>query len=134
MSCFTGIYKGGAERLVVDAACALQDKGHIVQIYTTNHPDRCFPETKELLKVQVHGYFIPHQVCTLFSDGYSPQIFGSFQIVCSILRMCYVAFKLALFVDEIPDVIFCDGVSACIPILKLVPKAKVSRPVSVNCI
>ena len=37
---------GGAERLVIDAGVALQQKGHNVQMFTAHH-DRhhCFPET-----------------------------------------------------------------------------------------
>lgn len=38
---------GGAERLVVDAACGLQDLGHHVHIYTSHwEKERCFEETR----------------------------------------------------------------------------------------
>lgn len=38
---------GGAERLVVDAAIALQRRGHSVEIFTSRHdPTRCFEETQ----------------------------------------------------------------------------------------
>ena len=38
---------GGAERLIVDAAVALKEKGNDVTIYTSHHDkNHCFPETK----------------------------------------------------------------------------------------
>jgi hypothetical protein len=38
---------GGAERLVVDAAVGLQQRGHSVRIYTAHHAmDHCFEETR----------------------------------------------------------------------------------------
>ncbi len=38
---------GGAERLVVDAAVALQRSGHTVRFFTSHHdPAHCFPETR----------------------------------------------------------------------------------------
>lgn len=38
---------GGAERLVVDAAVALQDRGHSVTIYTSHYSrDHCFAESR----------------------------------------------------------------------------------------
>ena len=39
---------GGAERLVVDAAVSLQNRGHDVTIFTSRHdPKRCFEETRD---------------------------------------------------------------------------------------
>lgn len=39
---------GGAERLVVDAAIALQERGHKVYFVTAHHdPKHCFPETSD---------------------------------------------------------------------------------------
>ena len=39
---------GGAERLVVDAALSLQNRGYNVQIYTSHHDlQHCFVETKD---------------------------------------------------------------------------------------
>eukprot|EP01118_Nematostelium_gracile_P006876 TRINITY_DN2221_c0_g1_i1.p1 TRINITY_DN2221_c0_g1~~TRINITY_DN2221_c0_g1_i1.p1 ORF type:complete len:455 (-),score=103.75 TRINITY_DN2221_c0_g1_i1:76-1440(-) len=100
---------GGAERLVVDAALGLQSKGFSVHIFTSNHPkDHCFPETLHELNVHVHGRLLP------------AQIFNSMRIVCSIIRMNYVAFKMVFFGPYF-DIVFCDGVSSCIPIFKLSP-------------
>lgn len=40
-------HSGGAERLVVDAAVALQNLGHEVVMFTSRHdPARCFEETR----------------------------------------------------------------------------------------
>lgn len=39
---------GGAERLVVDAAVSLQQRGHEVVLFTSRHdPHRCFEETRD---------------------------------------------------------------------------------------
>lgn len=48
---------GGAERLVVDAALALQQRGCHVVLYTAHHePERCFRETSDgTLHVEVVG-------------------------------------------------------------------------------
>jgi hypothetical protein len=56
---------GGAERLVVDAALALQSKGHQVHIVTSYHdPGHCFPETKDgTIAVTVSGNWLPRSIC-----------------------------------------------------------------------
>lgn len=37
---------GGAERLIVDVAVSLKERGHEITIYTSHHdPAHCFPET-----------------------------------------------------------------------------------------
>ena len=39
---------GGAERLVIDAAVGLQNRGHKVTIFTSHcDPNHCFPEAKD---------------------------------------------------------------------------------------
>jgi alpha-1,3/alpha-1,6-mannosyltransferase len=102
---------GGAERLVIDAALALQNKGHSVS-FITNHHDtsHCFDETKNgKLKVQVVGDWIPRN------------IFGKFYAFCAYFRMVYAAFYITLFhsKQEKIDLIFCDLISLGIPILKM---------------
>ena len=43
---------GGAERLVIDAACGLQELGHHVHIYTSHwEKERCFEETRNGARV-----------------------------------------------------------------------------------
>lgn len=101
---------GGAERLVVDAALALQNRGHTVRIITNHHdPKHCFEETRYgQLCVETVGDWLPRS------------IFGKFAALCAYLRMIYAAFYVSFFVarKEKIDVIFLDQVSIGIPILK----------------
>ncbi|KAG0412572.1 hypothetical protein HPB47_010294 [Ixodes persulcatus] len=99
---------GGAERLVVDAALALQARGHSVQFLTTHHDrSHCFPETTDgTLKV------------TTVCDWMPRSVLGHLYAVCSYLRMIFAAVYLVWFSDLQPDVVVCDQVSACVPVLK----------------
>lgn len=102
---------GGAERLVIDAATALQNKGHLVS-FLTNHHDltHCFEETRNgKLEVKVVGDWLPRS------------IFGKFYAFCAYFRMVYAAFYITLFLSkqEKIDLIFCDLISIGIPILQL---------------
>ncbi|XP_058128406.1 alpha-1,3/1,6-mannosyltransferase ALG2 [Anopheles ziemanni] len=102
---------GGAERLVVDAALALQSKGHTVRFLTNHHdPEHCFDETKDgRLQVMTVGDWLPRD------------IFGKFYAVCAYIRMVYAAFYYSLFLSkkEPVDVVFCDLISLGIPIFRL---------------
>eukprot|EP00042_Codosiga_hollandica_P028005 m.143999 g.143999 ORF g.143999 m.143999 type:complete len:281 (+) comp52655_c0_seq1:83-925(+) len=100
---------GGAERLVVDAGIALQGKGYEVEMYTSFHdPNRCFKETADgTLPVHVRGDWIPRHI---FGGGYA---------LCAYLRMIYCAISMVFFSGQTFDVIICDQISACIPILRL---------------
>ncbi|XP_055641251.1 alpha-1,3/1,6-mannosyltransferase ALG2 [Toxorhynchites rutilus septentrionalis] len=102
---------GGAERLVVDAALALKNKGHTVSILTNHHdPEHCFEETKDgNLAVMTVGDWIPRD------------IFGKFYAVCAYARMIYAAFYFTLFLSkrEKYDVVFCDLISLGIPIFRM---------------
>ncbi|ORX67074.1 UDP-Glycosyltransferase/glycogen phosphorylase [Linderina pennispora] len=99
---------GGAERLVVDAALALQQRGHTVTIYTMHHdPAHCFAETRDgTLDVRVGGNWpIP------------PSLFGGLHIFCTILRSLFLA--RTIISDPVQyDVLFVDQLSAPIPLLK----------------
>lgn len=99
---------GGAERLVVDAALGLQQKGHHVDIWTSHHdPSHCFQETKDgTLNVKVYGDFIPRHIK------------GKCHVIMAILRNIYVAFAL-LFLGPKYDIIFCDQISVTNPLLML---------------
>ncbi|KAI8054484.1 alpha-1,3/1,6-mannosyltransferase ALG2 [Syncephalis plumigaleata] len=100
---------GGAERLVVDAAVGLQSIGHNVVVYTNHHdPTHCFEETRDgTLQVHVYGDFLPRSV------------FGRCMVLCAIVRAVYLAIAVTLIgVLRQADVVFCDQVSAWIPILK----------------
>ncbi len=98
---------GGAERLVVDAAMALQQQGHQVGFYTS-HCDRshAFEE--------VQGGLLP---VTVFGDWMPRSVLGRFHVVCAIVRMLWVSLWLLLMRERI-DVIFCDQVSYCVPLLR----------------
>ncbi|CAG5117755.1 unnamed protein product [Candidula unifasciata] len=102
---------GGAERAVVDAALALKSRGHQVEFVTSHHdPGHSFQETKDgTLKVTVVGDWLPRQ------------LFGRFFAACAYLRMIYAAVYLVFFSGIRFDVVFCDQISACIPVLKLSP-------------
>ncbi|KAK2815113.1 hypothetical protein Q7C36_023379 [Tachysurus vachellii] len=100
---------GGAERLVVDAAVALRSRGCSVKIWTAHYdPQHCFSETLSPdLPVECVGDWLPTSVC------------GYFHAICAYLRMIYVALYLVFLSGEEYDVVFCDQVSACIPVLRL---------------
>lgn len=103
---------GGAERLVVDAAVGLQDRGHEVTIYTSHcDPHHCFDEARNgTLKVRVAG------------DKLFPQnLFGRFSILCAILRQLHLTATLIRSGElENHDCIFIDQLSASIPLIRLV--------------
>lgn len=98
---------GGAERLAVDAAIALKNDGYQVSFVTSYHnPNHCFQETKDgSLDVHVVGSCIPRS------------LFGKFFALFAYLKMIYCSFYILLYRN--PDVVFCDLVSVCIPVLKL---------------
>ena len=100
---------GGAERLVVDAGLALKSHGHEVHYFTSHHDkSHCFEETRNgSLSVTCVGDWLPRHC------------FGYFYAFWAYIRMIYVSFYLIFFSSWRMDVIFCDQVSACIPVLKL---------------
>ena len=106
---------GGAERLVVDAAIALQSKDHDVSIVTSHHDtNHCFEETRNgQLKVIPVGDWLPRR------------IFGKFYALFATIRMIAAAIYLTLFSGLKPDVIICDQISNAIPVLKLLTPAKI---------
>ncbi|XP_055339574.1 alpha-1,3/1,6-mannosyltransferase ALG2-like [Paramacrobiotus metropolitanus] len=99
---------GGAERLVVDAAVALQSKGHSVRFLTAHHdPSHCFPETRDgTLEICVVGDWLPRSLG------------GRLHALFAYLRMIVCAVWLIGWSGWQYDVVFCDQVSACIPVLK----------------
>ncbi|KAK2844534.1 hypothetical protein Q5P01_011193 [Channa striata] len=100
---------GGAERLVVDAAVTLKSRGCSVQIWTAHYdPTHCFSETLDPdLQVICAGDWLPTSV------------FGYLHALCAYLRMIYVALYLVFLSGVEYDVVFCDQVSVCIPVLRL---------------
>ena len=98
---------GGAERLVVDAAVALQRRGHAVSITTAHHDtSRCFTETRDgTLRVRIAGSGVPRH------------FLGRLHIVCATVRSVLGAVSL-LISEPKCDVIFVDAVPASVPLLR----------------
>jgi len=99
---------GGAERAVVDAAIALKSRGHGVTMLTGHHDvSHCFDETRDgRLSVIAVGDWLPRS------------LFGRCRALCAYLRMIVVALYLVFFSGIPCDVVFCDQISACIPVLR----------------
>lgn len=99
---------GGAERLIVDASKALQERKHQVIIYTGYHnKERCFEETRDgtLNVIPIVSWF-------------PRSIFGRFHAGFAYFKMILIALYVVIFSQEY-DVVLCDQISACIPILKI---------------
>jgi alpha-1,3/alpha-1,6-mannosyltransferase len=113
---------GGAERLIIDVALALQNRGHKVTIYTS-HRDKshCFEEARDgTLDVKVRGNTI-----------FPAHVGGRFYVLMAILRQLHLTVSLLGEVGgtghtgdeknrgEFEDDIFIvDQVPACVPFLK----------------
>ncbi|KAF1990817.1 glycosyltransferase family 4 protein [Aulographum hederae CBS 113979] len=105
---------GGAERLVIDAAVGLQNRGHKVIIFTSHcDPTHCFDEARDgTLDVRVRGNsLIP------------PSLLGRFSILCAILRQLHLILHITLLTSELvalkPKYYIIDQLSAGIPLLRL---------------
>ncbi|OIW27999.1 UDP-Glycosyltransferase/glycogen phosphorylase [Coniochaeta ligniaria NRRL 30616] len=105
---------GGAERLVVDAAVGLQNRGYKVVIFTSHcDPKHCFDEARDgTLDVRVRGNtLVP------------PSILSRFNILCAIARQLHLILDIALFTSELrslsPSAFFVDQLSAGLPLLQL---------------
>lgn len=128
---------GGAERLIIDVALALQNRGHRVTIYTS-HRDKahCFDEARDgTLDVRVRGNTI-----------FPAHIFGRLHILMASLRQLHLTASLLTELgsrdqpsqssekdqggnaQEIRDDIFIvDQLPACVPILKTFGQPRKSR-------
>lgn len=91
---------GGAERLVLDAALALQDCGCDVKIWTAHYnPNHCFLETREL-SVHCAGDWLPRSL------GWG----GRGAAICAYVRMVFLALYVLFLSGEEFDVVVCDQV------------------------
>lgn len=116
---------GGAERLIIDAALALQNRGHRVTIYTS-HRDKthCFEEARDgTLDVRVRGNTV-----------FPAHIGGRLYVLMAVLRQLHLTISLLKELgtttprkekenkdtsEEFEDDIFIvDQVPACVPVLK----------------
>ncbi|KAJ3277068.1 Alpha-1,3-mannosyltransferase-like protein [Terramyces sp. JEL0728] len=103
---------GGAERLIVDAAVGLQNKGHTVSVFTSHHdPTHCFEETRDgTLKVVVHGDSIPRHYK------------GKGHIIFAILKSWWLALVILFssrVLNQKYDLLIVDQLSASVPILRM---------------
>ena len=98
---------GGAERLMVDAALALQARGHRVSLHAGAHdPARSFPATNDgRLDVRVRGRRLPLQIA------------GRLRLPLAVAR-AWVAAATALASGEHLDALLCDTVSQVLPLLR----------------
>lgn len=106
---------GGAERLIVDIALGLQERGHHIDIFTS-HCDKShsFEEVANgTLKVQVFGDQLP------------TNIRGRFFIVFATLRQFFLIWKMYQTGQfNKYDILIIDQLSACIPFLHKFYKGK----------
>lgn len=109
---------GGAERLIIDVAVALQNRGHKVTIYTSHRdPSHCFDEARDgTLDVRLRGNTI-----------FPAHIWGRGHVFMAVLRQVHLTVSV---LDELSstadtnknegdDIFIIDQLPACVPILKL---------------
>ncbi|PWY94265.1 UDP-Glycosyltransferase/glycogen phosphorylase [Aspergillus sclerotioniger CBS 115572] len=107
---------GGAERLIIDVALALQSRGHPVTVYTS-HRDKshCFEEARDgTLDVRVRGNTI-----------FPAHMGGRFYVLMAILRQLHLTVDLLKEIgsttreeDAEEEIFIVDQVPACVPFLK----------------
>lgn len=99
---------GGAERLIVDSAVALESCGYDVSIITNHHdPKHCFEETLQ-----------SNLSVTVVADWFPRSIFGYMTALCAYIRLILATLYL-LFYEKKPDVTFVDQISAPIILLRV---------------
>ncbi|KAL4868099.1 hypothetical protein BDV12DRAFT_170350 [Aspergillus spectabilis] len=107
---------GGAERLILDVALALQSSGHKVTIYTSHRdPSHCFEEARDgTLDVRVRG-----------GEFFPAHVGGRFHVLLAIARQVCLTFSLLKELgaripegEEGDEVFIVDQVPACVPLLK----------------
>jgi alpha-1,3/alpha-1,6-mannosyltransferase len=114
---------GGAERLIIDVALALQSRGHKVTIYTS-HRDKshCFEEARDgTLDVRVRG-----------NSLFPAHVAGRLHVLMAVLRQLHLTVsvlgELGTEKGEKDDIFIVDQVPACVPFLKtLGSRARRSR-------
>ena len=116
---------GGAERLIIDVALALQNRGHRVTIYTS-HRDKthCFEEARDgTLDVRVRGNTI-----------FPAHVFGRLHILMAALRQLHLTASLlgelgsaTEKANDGDDIFIVDQLSACVPFLKSFGRPRESR-------
>ncbi|CRG83857.1 alpha-1,3/alpha-1,6-mannosyltransferase [Talaromyces islandicus] len=114
---------GGAERLIIDVALALQNRGHQVTIYTS-HRDKshCFEEARDgTLDVRVRGNTV-----------FPPLLWGRFHLLMAMLRQLHLTASVLREMGRTgkdtvasksegkfgDDIFIIDQLPACVPVLK----------------
>ncbi|EKM56086.1 glycosyltransferase family 4 protein [Phanerochaete carnosa HHB-10118-sp] len=106
---------GGAERLVVDAALGLQNRGHKVDIYTSHHdPKHCFEETSD-------GTLSVHAITPPIPRSYK----GKLHILFATARQLHLVAHLLRPGAPKYDVYFVDQLSTCVPLLRGLARTRV---------
>lgn len=101
---------GGAERLVVDAAKSLQDRGHSVTFYTCHYdPNRCFEDTKGDSGLSFHLISLLIELNIVVAGNWIPRsFFGYGHLACLILRGFYLVLWMYLVSPNNYDWIIID--------------------------
>ncbi|KAK2460689.1 hypothetical protein APHAL10511_007159 [Amanita phalloides] len=106
---------GGAERLVVDAALGLQNRGHTVHIYTSHHnPAHAFEETTDGRLPVLH-----------FPSPFPRSIAGLFHILFAHARQLHLVARLLTPWAPVYHVFFVDQLSTSVPLLRLFARTRV---------
>ncbi|KAK8038903.1 hypothetical protein PG993_007314 [Apiospora rasikravindrae] len=126
---------GGAERLVVDAAVGLQNRGHKVVIFTSHcDPTHCFDEARDGTSFPSvgSGNYLPGTLDVRVRGNtiVPSSILSRFSILCAILRQLHLILQIASFSTELkslaPDAFFIDQLSAGLPLLQyLYPSGRI---------
>eukprot|EP00890_Picochlorum_soloecismus_P006827 jgi/Picsp_1/96/NSC_00096-R1_glycosyl group 1 len=117
--CHPDLGLGGAERLVIDAAAELSNRGHDVDMYTAYYdPQRCFEETKSgLFRVIVKGSWFPRSIG------------GRAMALCAYIRCIIMAYAICMSSwfgrGEKYDVVIVDQVAVAVVALRLFCSSKV---------
>ena len=109
-----GLGIGGAERLVIDAALGLQERGHRVRLVTAHYSPRHSLDGSLTSRLDL-------RICRPIMPL---SIGGRFRVLCSILRMMPLVAELRRFASD-PHVVFCDLVPHVIPFIRRASRAKV---------
>lgn len=129
---------GGAERLIVDAALGLQQRGHIVHIYTSHHdPSHCFDETRNGLCLYWLNVYLTIIYFLVIDSGtlrvyhirpppYLPRsLFGKGHILFAHLRQLHLTHYILTRAPSTYDIFFVDQLSTCIPLLRSIAGKRV---------
>ncbi|THD27561.1 putative dolichyl-P-Man:GDP-Man1GlcNAc2-PP-dolichyl alpha-1 3-mannosyltransferase [Fasciola hepatica] len=100
---------GGAERLIVDAAVAVNQSGYQVKMITNHYePTHAFEETQ---KSEFNVISV--------ADWFPRSVYGRFMALCAYVRLLLAAVYLIFTCNKKTDIIVVDQISAPLPLLNL---------------